>query len=88
MAMEVASLAAVSASLLLGMAEWPGMHWMKMEEEMESMELWIEEVQGFDDTRASHKDLLSVQKRMVTEGWLALVDALVKSDSMAGASSL
>ena len=37
---------------------------------------------------ASHKDLLSVQKRMVADGWLALVDVRVKSDSIAAASSL
>ena len=37
--------------------------------------------------RASHKDLLSVQKRMVIEGWLTVVDIQVKVDSMAAASS-
>ena len=31
-----------------------------MQEEMELMELWMEEVQGFDDMRASHKYLLSM----------------------------
>ena len=58
-----------------------------MEEEMELMELWIEEVQGFDNMRVSHKDLVSVQKRMLIEWWLALVDVQVKADSMAAASS-
>ena len=36
---------------------------MKMEEEIELMELWIENVRGWDEMRASDKDLLSVQKR-------------------------
>ena len=60
---------------------------MKMEEEIELMELWIEEVRGFDDMTASHKDLLSVQKRMVVEVLLAVVDVQVKADSMVAASS-
>ena len=60
-----------------------------MEEEMELMELWIEEVRGFDDTRVvSHKDLLPPQKRMVDERWLALVDVQVKANPMAAASFL
>ena len=37
--------------------------------------------------RASHKDLLSVQKGMELEGWLALVDVQDSADSMAAASS-
>ena len=57
-AMKMACLAALLASLLPGMAEWSGIHWMKMEEEMELIELWIEEVGRFYDVRASHKDLL------------------------------
>ena len=60
---------------------------MKMEEEIELMELWIKEVRGFDDMRASHKDLLSVQKRMAVEVLLAVVDVQVKADSMVAASS-
>ena len=71
--MVVVSLAAVSARSLPGMAEWLGIHWMKMEDEMELMESWMEDVQGWDEMKASHKDLLSVQKNMVTEWWLALV---------------
>ena len=47
---------------------------MKMEDYIELMEFWIEEVWGFDEMRASHNDLLSMQKRMEIEGWLALVD--------------
>ena len=35
---------------------------MKMEDDMDLMELWIENVLGLDEMRASHKDLLSVQK--------------------------
>ena len=38
--------------------------------------------------RASHTDLLSLQKRMVIEGWLALADVQIKVDSMAAASPL
>ena len=71
--MVVVSLAAVSARSLPGMAEWLGIRWMKMEDEMELMELWMEDVQGWDEMKASHKDLLSVQKNMVIEWWLALV---------------
>ena len=37
--------------------------------------------------RALRKDLLSVQKRMMIEGWLALMHAQVKADFMAAASS-
>ena len=71
--MVVVSLAAVSARSLPGMAEWLGIHWMKMEDEMELMESWMEDVQGWDEMKASHKDLLFVQKNMVIEWWLALV---------------
>ena len=46
MEMVVASLAALSTRSLPGMAEWPGIHWMKMEDEMELMELWMENVRG------------------------------------------
>ena len=38
--------------------------------------------------RASHKDLLSVQKSVEIEGWLAVVDVHNNSDSMATTSSL
>ena len=62
--MVVASLAALSARLLPGMEEWPEIHWMKMEDDMKLIELWIDHVQGGDEMRASHKDLLSVQKSM------------------------
>ena len=65
--MIVASLAALLARSLPGMAEWPGIHWMKMEDEMELMELWMENVRGWDEMRASHKDLLYVQKSLVIE---------------------
>ena len=54
---------------------------------MEFMELRIENVLGWDERRASHKDLLSVQKSMETEGWLALADVQDSADSMAAASS-
>ena len=37
--------------------------------------------------RVSHKDLLSVQKRMVIEGWFTLLDVWVKADSIATGSS-
>ena len=40
---------------------------MKMEEEIELMELWIENVRGWDEMRASDNDLLSVQKRTMIE---------------------
>ena len=45
-AMVVASLAALSARSLPGIAEWPGIHWTKIEDEMELMELWMENFQG------------------------------------------
>ena len=38
--------------------------------------------------RALHKDLLSVQKGMVIEGQLALVDVQVKAESMETTFSL
>ena len=37
--------------------------------------------------RASHKDLLSVQKIMEIEQWLALADIQDSADSMVAASS-
>ena len=66
-AMVVASLAALSARSLPGIAEWPGIHWIKIKDKMELMELWMENVQGWDEMRASHRDLLSVQKNTVIE---------------------
>ena len=44
-AMVVATLAALLARSLPGMAEWPGIHWLKIEDKMEFMELWMENVQ-------------------------------------------
>ena len=39
---------------------------MKMEDDMEMMELWIENVQGWDEMKASHEDSLSMQmSRMI-----------------------
>ena len=66
-AIVVASLAALSARSLPGMAEWPGIHWIRIEDEMELMELWMDNVRGWDEMRASHKDLLSLQKSTVIE---------------------
>ena len=40
---------------------------MKIENEMELMELWMKDVQGWDEMRASHEELLFVQKSMVIE---------------------
>ena len=40
---------------------------MKTEVEMKLMELWMENVRGWDEMRASHKDLLYVQKSLVIE---------------------
>ena len=37
--------------------------------------------------RASHKELLSVQKIMEVEGWLMLVEVQDSADSIAAASS-
>ena len=66
-AMMVASLVALSARSLPGVEEWPGIHWIKIEDEMELMELRLENVRGCDDMKASHKDLLSVQKSTAIE---------------------
>ena len=85
--MLVASFAAFLSSLLPKITEWSGIYWMKIEEEVKLMELWIEEVRGFDDMTASLNDILSVQKRMVIKGWLLLVDVQVKAGSMAVAFS-
>ena len=84
--MEVASLAALSARSLPGMAEWPGIQWMMMEDKIEFMELWIKNVQGLDEMRASHKDLLSVQKSMEIKrlAWMNVQDS---ANSMEAASS-
>ena len=50
--MWVASFVALSARPLPGIDEWPGIHWIKIEDEMELMELRMENVQGCDDTRS------------------------------------
>ena len=50
--MWVASFAALSARSLSGIDEWPGIHWIKTEDEMELMELRIENVRRSDDMRA------------------------------------
>ena len=68
------SLATWLARSLPGTAEWPGIHWMKLEYDMKLMELWIQNVQGWEEMRASHTDLMSVHKSMEYEGWLALVE--------------
>ena len=52
---------------------------------MELMELWIEDVLGWDEMRVSHKDLLSVQKSREIEGWLALAYVQDRADSMRAA---
>ena len=65
--MVVASLAALSERSLPGVAEWPVIQWIKNEDEMKLIKLWMENVQGWDEMRASHKALLSVQKSTVIE---------------------
>ena len=60
---------------------------MKMEDDMELIELRIENVQGQDEMRASHKDSPSMQKSKMIDGWLALVDVQDSADSMTAASS-
>ena len=65
--MRVASFAVLSARSLPGIDEWPRIHWIKIEDEMELMKMRMEKVRGCDDMRASHKDLLSVQNRTVNE---------------------
>ena len=60
---------------------------MEMEDNMELMELWTKNVRGLDEMRASHMDLLSVQRSMEIEGWLALVDVQNNANSMAATSS-
>ena len=65
--MRVASLAALSARSLPEIDEWPGIHWKKIEDEIELTELRMENVRGCDDMRASHKDLLSVQRSTVNK---------------------
>ena len=86
-AMVVASLAVLSARSLPGTTEWPGIHWVKMEDDVELMELQIQNVWRWDEIRASHKDLLSVQKSKEIGGCLALVSVQDSADSMAAASS-
>ena len=58
-----------------------------MEDKIELMKLSIEEVGGFDEMRASHNDLLSVQKSLEIERWLLLVVVQNSADSMTAASS-
>ena len=49
--MWVASFAALSARSLHGIDEWPGIHWIKIKDEMELMELRKEIVRGCDHMR-------------------------------------
>ena len=56
-AMMVASLAALSTRSLPGIEERPGIHWIKIEDEMEQMELRMMNFRGCDDMRASRKCL-------------------------------
>ena len=65
--MRVASFTPLSARPLSGIDEWPGIDWIKIEDEIELMELRMANVQGCDDMRSSHQDLLSLQKRTVNE---------------------
>ena len=60
---------------------------MEMEDNMELMELWTKNVRELNEMRASHRDLLSVQRSMEIEGWLALVDVENNANSMAATSS-
>lgn len=56
---------------------------MKMGEVMKLIVSWIvEEMHGFDDRSALHRDLLSVQMRMVIDGWFALVNVYVEAATM------
>ena len=71
-AMMVTSLAALFARSLPGIEEWLGIHWIKIKDEMKLMELWMENVRGCNDMRASQKDLLSVQKSTVIEWWFGI----------------
>ena len=41
----------------------------------------------FDEMRASHNDLVSVQNSILFERWLALMDGQDNADSMAAVSS-
>ena len=50
--MWVASFAALSARSLPGIDEWLEIHGIKIEDEMELMELRMENVRGCDDMRA------------------------------------
>ena len=54
---------------------------------MELMELWVENVEGWNEMRASHKELRSVPKSMEIGEWLPLVDVQDSADSMATAFS-
>ena len=52
------------------------------------MDSWLEDVRVFNDRSASHGDLLSVQIRMVNDGWLAVADFDAKTNSMAAITFL
>ena len=60
---------------------------MKIGNDIELIELWVENVQGWDEMRASHKDLRSVPKSMEIGEWLPLVDVQDGANSMATAFS-
>ena len=82
-AMVVASFAAVLASFLAGMLEFPGIHWMWMKKEMELMQSWIVDIRGHMKT---YEDI-SVQIIMVIEEWLPLVNVQFKANHVSDASS-
>ena len=85
--MVVAALVALSVSSLSGMEEWPRIHWIRVDDDVDLMKFRIEEVHGFNEMRASHNDLLPVQKSMGIEGWLALMNFQDNAYLMAVASS-
>ena len=58
---------------------------MKMEDDMELIELWIENIRGWHEMRASHKNLQSMS--LEVEGWFALVEVQGSADFMAAAST-
>ena len=82
-----ASLVALSASSLLGMLEYPGTRWMKMDDEMDDMHCWMELVRGVYDESASHSDWLAVQMMMEVWTEFAFVEIQCKAASMAAISS-
>ena len=58
-------MAALLVDSLPGISEWPEIHWVNMEEIMELMVSWLEDMRGMDNKNALHRDLPHLEMRII-----------------------